>query len=252
MLRIIKLGGSALTVKKEPLKARRDVIERVGNEVKPAYPNIILTHGTGSFGHPLVLKQKLHVAIKGLEKLIGVSNVKYWVSELTQDILKSLINAGIPAFPFYPSSFIILENDRIANYFIEPIEKFLKFGIIPVVPADGPFDRVKKMPRIASGDYLAYFLAKELSAGEVIFTMDVDGLYYGNEILETVSIDELREIIDKIHYEDDATRGMRGKLEWVLKILEEKIPVVFINLVEKDKLKKYLSGEKVICTRFKP
>jgi len=250
MLRVIKIGGSAITFKKEPLKARKEVIKRVGEEIKPAYPNVILTHGTGSYGHPLVLKQNLHVAIKGLEKLIGISNVKYWVSELTQEILRSLINAGIPSFPFYPSSFIILENDMIADYFIEPIKNFLRFGVVPVVPADGPFDRIKQMPRIASGDYLAYFLAKKLGAEEVIFTMDVDGLIYQGELLENVSKDELSVIIDKIHFERDATGGIKGKLEWVIKILEEGINVTFINLVEQNRLRKYLKGEKVICTRF--
>lgn len=250
MLRVIKLGGSAITFKKEPLKARVDVIKRVGEEIKPAYPNVILTHGTGSYGHPLVLKQNLHITIKGLEKLVGISNVKYWVSELTQELLKSLIGAGIPSFPFYPSSFIILENDLIADYFIEPIRNFLRFGIIPIVPADGPFDRIKRMPRIASGDYLAYFLAKKLGASEVIFTMDVDGLIYQGELIESISRDELSLIINKIPSEEDATGGMRGKLEWVLKILEEGINVTFINLIDRGRLQRYLKGEKVKCTRF--
>lgn len=252
MLKVIKIGGSAITVKKEALKAREEVIKRVGIEIKPAYPNVILTHGTGSFGHPLVLKQGLHVAIEGLEKLVGISNVKYWVSELTQNILRSIIDAGMPAFPFYPSSFIIFENDKISDYFVEPIERFLKFGVIPVVPADGPFDRVKKMPRIASGDYLAYFLAKKFGAREVIFTLDVDGLIYGGDLLDTVRKDELGEIMSNIEYEKDATGGMLGKLEWVNKILEEGIPVTFINLVAENRLRKYLKGEKVICTRFIP
>ncbi len=252
MLRVIKIGGSAITVKKEPLKARENVIKRVGEEVKPGYPNIVLTHGTGSFGHPLVLKQNLHVEIKGLEKLVGISNVKYWVSELTQGILRSLIDSGIPAFPFYPSSFIILENDEIRDYFIEPIERFLRFGVVPVIPADGPFDRVKQMPRIASGDYLAYFLAEKLGADEVIFTMDVDGLIYQGETLEKVERSELLDIMSKIRYEGDATGGIRGKLEWVSRILDAGIRVTFINLVEQGRLRKYLKGEKVVCTRFIP
>ena len=252
MLRIIKIGGSAATIKREPLKAREDVINRVGREVKPAYPNMILTHGTGSFGHPLVMKQKLHIEIKGLEKILGVSAVKYWVCELTQMIFKSLIDAGVPTFPFYPSSFSILENDLIKDIFIEPIERFLSFGIIPLIPADGPFDRIKRMPRIASGDYLSYLLAKHFRANEVIFTLDVDGLYHKGELLREVSREELEGLIDRVETEIDATGGMRGKLTWVLKILEEGIPVVFINLTAPDRLRKYLEGEDVICTKFIP
>jgi len=80
--------------------------------------------------------------------------------------------------------------------------------------------------------------------------MDVDGLIYQGELLENVSKDELSVIIDKIHFERDATGGIKGKLEWVIKILEEGINVTFINLVEQNRLRKYLKGEKVICTRF--
>ena len=252
MVRIIKIGGSAVTIKSEPLKAREDVIKRIGEELKPAYPKMILTHGTGSFGHPLVLKQKLHVVIEGLEKMIGISNVKYWVNELTQMILRSLVNAGIPSFPFFPSSFIIMENDTIKDIFLEPIERFLSFGVIPLIPADGPFDRVKKMPRIASGDYLSYYLAKHFKASEVIFTLDVDGLLYKGELLEHVSKNELEDLIEKVETEVDATGGMRGKLTWVLRILNEGIPVSFVNLTVPNRLKKYLEGEKVIRTRFTP
>lgn len=251
-MRVIKIGGSAVTHKKEPLKAYDDVIKRIGEEIKPAYPNLILTHGTGSYGHPLVLKQNLHITIEGSEKILGISNVKYWVNELTQKIFRSLVDAGIPTFPFHPSSFIILENDTIKDIFLEPIERFLKFGVVPLIPADGPFDRVKGMPRIASGDYLSYYLARHFKAEEVIFTLDVDGLYYRDQLIRNMKKSELEDIIEKVETEIDATGGMRGKLHWVLKILNEKIPVTFLNLTTPGRLKDYLSGKEVIRTRFIP
>jgi len=252
MLRIIKIGGSAVTAKNEPFKARDDVINRLGQELKPAYPHMILTHGAGSFGHPIVVKQKLHIEIKGFEKILGISYTKYWVNELMQKIMKSLIDTGIPVFPFFASSFAILENDRIKDMFIEPIKRFLSFKIVPLLPPDGSFDIAKNMPRIVSGDYLAYLLAKYFNAKEVIFTLDVDGLYNEGKLLEEVSKDDLHNLINKISTETDATGGMRGKLYWVLKILEENIPVTFINLTIPNRLRRYLSGEDVTCTRFVP
>jgi Predicted archaeal kinase len=51
---VLKLGGSIITNKKEPFSFNRDVLLRIGNELKSSWPMpLIIIHGGGSFGHPI-------------------------------------------------------------------------------------------------------------------------------------------------------------------------------------------------------
>lgn len=249
---VIKFGGSAITDKDKPLVARVDVIERLGEEVKPIYPNMILTHGTGSFGHYLALKYKIFRGFKGtMNERIGIGETKYWVTQLTQMIVRSLLDSEIPTFTFFPSSLGVLDKMQFVKFDYEPLERYLEMGIIPLIPADGPADR-SMGATIASGDYIALLMAKHFNAREVIFAMDVDGLIWQGETLWSVTLDELREIYDKMEYGKDATGGIKGKLKYVIKILEEGIHVRFVNLLVPNRLKDLLSGKNPPHTHFKP
>jgi len=252
LLKIIKLGGSAITDKDKPLVARIDVLERVGEELKPAYPNAIILHGTGSFGHPFALKYKIHKGYKGeFTQRIGYGETKFWVTQLTQMILRSMLDAEMPGFIFFPSSLGVMEEGRFISFNFEPIEGYLKMGVVPIVPADGPVDR-KYGALIASGDYLAYILAEHFKPDEVIFAIDEDGLIWEGKLVEEMGLDEIKRIYEKIEEGKDATGGMKGKLKYVIKILELGIPVRLVNLLKPYRLKKLLEGENPPHTLLKP
>ncbi|MHA1676306.1 MAG: isopentenyl phosphate kinase [Candidatus Njordarchaeales archaeon] len=252
MLRIIKLGGSAITDKKKPLSGREELIKRLAKELLPAYPELILTHGTGAFGHPLVLKYKVHRGYHGKkEELIGISDVKWWVNTLTSKVHRALIDAGIPSFTMFASSFMILEEGKIKEAYLESVKNYLKIGVVPLIPADGPPD-LKYGFWIVSGDYLAYYLAKELGVAEVIFGVDVDGLIWDGIVLKEVDKKMLNEILSKMEEGKDVTGGMKGKLKHIYNIVSLGIPVRIVNLLVPDRLKKLLLGEDVLHTLFKP
>ena len=251
-MRIIKLGGSVLTDKSKPMAARIDVIERIGEELKPAYPNMIITHGTGSFGHFLALKYRIHRGYHGKqEQSIGLGETKYWVTHLTQMVIRSLLDAEIPAFPFFASSLGVLDEGKFVKFDFEPLEGYLAMKVVPILPADGPVDR-KYGALIASGDYLSLLMAEHFKAEEVIFTIDQDGLIWDNEVLKKVSLEELKEIYDKMEMGKDATGGMKGKLKYVIKILELNIPVRFVNLLKPGVLNNVLKGGNPLHTLMVP
>ena len=251
-MRIIKLGGSVITEKDRPLTPREDVIKRIGEEIKPAYPNMILTHGTGSFGHYLALKYQIHRGFHGKDmERIGLGETKYWVNVLTQMIIRSMLDAEIPVFPFFASSLGVMEGGKFVKFDFEPIEGYLKMGIVPLIPADGPVDR-KFGALIASGDYLSYLLAEHFKADEVIFTIDQDGLIWDNEVLEKLNLAELMEIYNKMEMGKDATGGMKGKLKYVIEILKIGVPVRIVNLTKPNVLKNLLEGGNPLHTYIKP
>lgn len=249
---IVKLGGSLITDKAKPLVAREDVIRRVCEELKTAYPNMIITHGTGSFGHPLALRYRIHKGFHGKEEeRIGISETKYWVNNLTQMVLRALLDAGIPAFPFHPSSLGVMEDGKFVEFNFEPIRGYLKMGIIPVIPADGPYDR-KKGALIASGDYLAEVLAREFKPSMVIFAMDEDGIMFEGNVIRELTLKQLEEFLEKIQVGEDATGGLKGKLKHVVNILRLGIPVKLVNGLVNGRLKNLLEGKNPIHTNLKP
>jgi len=249
---IIKLGGSLITEKTKPFVARKEIIERICKELKPAYPNMIITHGTGSFGHPIVLKYKIHKGFHGKdEERIGISETKYWVNNLTQMIMRSLIDAGIPAFPFHPSSLGVMENGRFVEFNFEPIRGYLKMGIIPIIPADGPYDR-KKGALIASGDYLAEVLAKEFKPSVVIFAMDEDGIIQDDSLIPELNLKQLESFLERISEGKDATGGLKGKLKHVVNILKMGIPVKLVNGLKEGRIRALLEGKNPVHTHIKP
>ncbi|MGQ4891801.1 MAG: isopentenyl phosphate kinase [Candidatus Njordarchaeia archaeon] len=251
-MKIIKLGGSVITDKNKPLTPREEVIKRIGEELKPAYPDMIITHGTGSFGHHLALKYKIHRGFHGKdEQRIGLGETKYWVNVLTQLIMRSMLDAKIPVFTFFASSLGVMEEGKFVKFDFEPIEGYLKMGVIPLIPADGPVDR-KYGALIASGDYLSYLLADHFKADEVIFTIDEDGLIWQNEVLRTLNLDELIEIYNKMEMGKDATGGMKGKLKYVIEILKIGVPVRIVNLTKPNVLKSLLEGGNPTHTYIKP
>ena len=69
----LKLGGSLITDKHTPRSARREVINRIAQEITNALQTnpelqIVLGHGSGSFGHT---SGKKHGTIDGVDSLEG-------------------------------------------------------------------------------------------------------------------------------------------------------------------------------------
>jgi len=243
---VIKLGGSAITIKSEPFTPRLEVIKRIPEEIEPALPKLVLVHGAGSFGHQIASEYKIHEGFKAKPQLIAASFLKRKMSELTHLVQDSLLEAGIPVFPFHPSSFMIFEDGRPIERNIEPLKGFFKVGLIPLIPPDGAFD-IKRGFSIVSGDLSSAIVAQELSASALIFGMDVDGLILEGELVEHLTPEEAREIAKRLEA-SDVSGGIRGKLLISAEVAEAGIPVYLVNLLEPYRLRKLLEGEKVPAT----
>ncbi|MEM3132346.1 MAG: hypothetical protein QXV72_06955, partial [Sulfolobales archaeon] len=81
-----------------------------------------------------------------------------------------------------------------------------------VVPSNWGFE-------VISGDTLAWYIARELKIGEILFVTDVDGLYDNDPKINPsarkiakASIDEVLSFLSKSSSEVDVTGGMARKL----------------------------------------
>lgn len=237
-LRILKIGGAVITDKSKGVmnRAKADQIRRIADEISRAPERLILVHGVGSFGHPQVEKYGL---LHGLHPL-GLAETHASCRELDLMICRELMARGVAAISVSPFNAFSIENDEFTAP-LELIRQLVGDGLVPVLHGDMVAGEGKY--RVISGDKIVEMLANGLGASRVGFATDTPLLIEG-EVMDEVSRDELRRVLDRIGdagNKSDVTGGMRGKLEAILRIGCE----VAVFQAEPGAIEKFLRGERV-------
>ena len=178
---IMKIGGSVITRKdKSEPTPRMDVIRRVAKEIKEAYSkkkmNLILIHGVGSYGHPIVKKHNLQKGMYTDEQKQAFTQTKQQVKMLNTIFTEVLLNEGLSIDPIDASSSAIMEKGELISFSTETIEKALESGMIPLlygVPAHDKFLHCS----ILSGDRILSYLANKFNPDIIIHATDTDGIF---------------------------------------------------------------------------
>jgi isopentenyl phosphate kinase len=260
---ILKLGGSIITKKeaKEPL-IDHDNLDRISQEIADSsFGKLIIVHGAGSFGHPFASKYEIGNTIKDEEdfatKKFGFCITQNWVKKLNTLVCDSLIEKGVLAVSIQPSSFIITKNKRIHSCNLDLINKYLKYGFIPVIYGDVVPDIDESIKIcVLSGDQIIKYLGENLKPTRVILGSDVDGIYtkdpkkYSDaELMNTVtSCDDL---IAEGSLNVDVTGGMNGKLTELIELAQLGVESEIINAGKDNFVKRALNHEKGIGTIIK-
>lgn len=254
---ILKLGGSVITDKIHALSAKPKVIDRIAGELSNYENGLILIHGAGSFGHPIVKKYGIGLG-HGDFRRIGVSETKLALMELNSLVVRALKNRKIPSVPFMPSSFMTAEEGRLTSMGIDPLKGLLDTGYVPVLHGDLIPDSHWGVS-VVSGDQMAVQLAKDLKASQVIFGCDVDGVFtsdprlnHNAELVSEIRYSELEKWIATVggSTETDVTGGMRGKLVEAAKLADDRTNVIIFNLAKRGNLKRLLNDERLECTQI--
>ena len=257
---IIKLGGSVITDKRRESFARVRMIERISREIAKIKARMILIHGAGSFGHPIVRKHNLHLGYKNKRQLGALSETKSRLIELDRILMRRLREHGVPAFPFMPSSFMLASRGRIIRADLQPLNTFLELGVVPLLCGDVVPD-IGMGFSVISGDQIAIHLAERMKARLVIFGCDVDGVYSADPkknpaatLIDVVRPSTFKNLLQTAVAPGlpDVTGGMLGKIQESLKLVEKGIDVVIMNLTRPQDLVGLVEGRKVNCTRLAP
>ncbi|MHA2068304.1 MAG: amino acid kinase family protein, partial [Candidatus Thorarchaeota archaeon] len=126
-LTILKLGGSLLTDKTTPFTIREDVLRSAAQEIKECLDggliqSLVLIHGVGSYGHPLVLKHQLHKGFQSPEQILPLTKTQEKVNELRHIIVKQFHELDIPTVLLHPSSMVTSAKMKMNNYFLEALK----------------------------------------------------------------------------------------------------------------------------------
>ncbi len=222
---ILKLGGSILSLKENnrPIFRTR-ITSRIIQEIKKAYLeedfNLIIIHGTGSFGHPPGMKYKLSKGIQADPCKMGLSKSKRQGHLLNNLLWKLLEQSNLPAITIPPYPITISSNQKIYSMDLQVIKSTLKINRVPLLFGDEVID-LKKGYSVCSSDQLATYLAIKLKPKLLLFATDVDGIYDKNpktspkaRRIDTLSVRNIEKIRSsmKVHNLQDVSGEMSGKL----------------------------------------
>jgi isopentenyl phosphate kinase len=227
----LKLGGSLITDKKSHRTARIDVLQRVGIEIKSSLEQdpslqILLGHGSGSFGHFSGKKYRTRDGVSSQEEWLGFAEVWYDAASLNQLVMKALKDADLSPVAFPPSSTVFSSNREITSWDLRHIHATLDNGLLPVVFGDVVFDSSIGGTILSTEDLFVH-LAKNLEPGRILLAGQDPGVWQ--------DFPECTHIYDKIRPADrntlrgtvsqsqapDVTGGMADKVEQMLNLIED-------------------------------
>lgn len=256
-LSILKLGGSVITDKSKPLTARRSEIRRLGREIMASKYNgkLIITHGSGSFGHPVAKKYKTHEGNKSGGSIRGMVLTSDVAIEINRIVMDEFIKLGMKVKSFNPGSFLLAKDKKVHKGFIDPIKKTLETDIIPVSFGDVVMDIDQGWSIISAEKVINYMvnrLGSEYNITSIIYCADTDGVYDGKgETIDVITSSNFNKVQSMIGDAKtaDVTGGMMHKVKESLKMAKKYgLKVKIINGNRKGDLSKAFQGKKVKST----
>ncbi len=256
MLKILKIGGAVFACKdSDSPKLDEETLDRICSEIGRSLgkDKLILIHGAGSYGHPIVKRTGIGNGIKAERHLVDFAKTQRLQNELDCIVTEKLIEEGVPATPCQASSNVVMESGRISSMNLDAVKGFLEVGLVPVLYGVPAYDKDQGCS-ILSGDEIGPYLGKELEAEKMIHVTDVDGIFTTDpkkdpdaELIPLVTRDNLEEVRKSLggSSSTDVTGGMYNKLEKLLVLAEEGVESVIINGLVPGRVEKALKDRDV-------
>jgi isopentenyl phosphate kinase len=225
---LLKLGGSLITQKDHPNQARADAIERIAGEIaetvrrEPGLP-LLIGHGSGSFGHSAAAKHQTREGVRTRSQWLGF--VEVWSAALTlhRTVIDALRETGLPAISLPPSASAICADGELVELAVEPVQRALAAGLLPVVYGDVSFDRTRGGTIVSTEQVLAY-LANSLPADRLLLAGSEPGVFADypdrRHMLEKLTRQDLAGISLRGAEATDVTGGMADKVRRSLELVE--------------------------------
>ncbi len=254
-LYILKLGGGLITEKDLPWPptVRKADLKRIAKEIAKALKQstikLIIVHGAGNYGHPIVKQSKIHEGIQESdniqEKLLRLGETQTLQNMLNTEVCNALIQEKVPAFPYQPSSIATMkERHMIEEFDTSIIEGLLDLGIVPVLYGVPALDASQKIS-ILSGDDLVPYLSQKLKADSSIYATREEGVQdEEGKTIPRITHKNYRQASKSLQESSapDVTGGMEAK---IAKILQTKnMQAMIINGNQPDTILKALQGKK--------
>ncbi len=223
---LLKIGGSVITDREDERPRLRGArLGRLAREIaegwRPAEARLVIIHGAGSYGHPIVRRTGIHQGIRDGDQRRAMGETQRLQSELNAHVVRHLLQAGLPAFPCQPSASAVMDAGDLISLDTEVPEGLLGIGMVPVLNGVPAYDR-RQGCSILSGDQVAGFLYRRLGGDRILHGTDVKGIYTADpsqdakaEFCPLVDLGDASGLPEGVTGSrvTDVTGGMRKKLE---------------------------------------
>lgn len=257
MIIFLKLGGSLITDKFQPNTAIPSTISRIGQEISGVLKEnekiqLVLGHGSGSFGHTTAEKFGIGEVIEKESQWEGFQKVWSSARDLNHIVVSYLIQSGLPVISFPPSSAIITKDKKIIRWNTEPIERSIEHNLIPLIFGDVIFDE-KRGGIILSTEALFRALTEMIKPDLILLAGIEEGVWDDykkkGKLLRTISPSSYQTLVPKITSSNamDVTGGMESKVKIMLELVE-KNPDIQVRIFSGDQpgnISKALLGQEI-------
>jgi isopentenyl phosphate kinase len=252
-LRVVKLGGSVITRKREVERVRPKTLARLAEEIASVrVADVIVLHGAGSFGHPGAKRFGLAAApATGASARIrarGAAIVAAEVRRLHLLVLRALVDAGASPASVPMATHATNREGRLSALDVGPLRSALAGGRSPVSFGDVVPDEVWGSS-ILSADTIALEVTRAMHPDRVVFVSDVPGIYEGPPVGRRRVVAELTgDAVAGLRRSGsgpDVTGGIRGKAEAMLAIAHAGADAVLISGLSDGATARALEGATV-------
>lgn len=255
MLIFLKLGGSLITDKTRPYTPRLPILDNLASQIAAAFQEdsdmqLILGHGSGSFGHQAASKYGTRSGVSGPEEWRGFAEVWYQASALNRLVVDALRRVGLPAVTLSPVSAVIARDGQVASWDLAPLKATLTNRLLPVLHGDVVFDETRG-GTILSTEGLFEHLASQLFPKRILLAGLEAGVWKDfparTSLLSEISPNTFSKQAPDLGGSPgaDVTGGMEAKVKEML-LLVEKVPgleVLIFSGDERGNTQRALKGE---------
>jgi isopentenyl phosphate kinase len=252
MITFLKLGGSVLTEKSVEKTARHDTIRRIVSEIADALDQdpslqLLLGHGSGSFGHSTAAEYGTHLGARSDRDWKGFAEVWQSARELNSILLEALRTAHLPVISFPPSASALSDNGRLISMATEPIDRALEAGLLPVIYGDVVFDR-DIGASIASTEEVFAYLTDFIKPGRLLIAGMEEGVFdlvrSRPRLLPEITPANRGELQFAAPEGKDVTGGMASKVDLCLRIASANpdLEILIFSAEPPGQLQEVLSG----------
>ncbi len=247
MFHYIKLGGSLITDKNQPLTPRPLIMQRLAREIAAAHRahperQFIIGHGSGSYGHVVGRKYAVRSGVKDARGWRGFVETGYIAGQLHRAVLAALLRAGLPVISLPPSALVHCVDGAIVQFHTQPIFNAIHHGLIPLLFGDVAFDETRGGVIVSTEEVFAA-LAERLPPDRLTLAGVVDGVYTGDplrdphaERIPRIHIRDLADLADALggSHGVDVTGGMAAKVA-AMAALIQRYPHLRVHLISGEK-----------------
>jgi isopentenyl phosphate kinase len=226
----LKLGGSLITDKTKAEHAHTAVIRRLAREIKTALDarpdrQLVLGHGSGSFGHVAAKKHGTRDGVQDRSGWLGYAEVAAAAARLNQIVTDVFVAEGVPVVSVPPSASARCEDGQLFYLDTFAVRTLLENGLVPLVQGDVALDNVRGATIVSTEDVFIY-LTREFQPTHILLAGEVAGVFENAEmtgpiipVITPANVAQYAAALGGSHG-TDVTGGMIGKVKQMLDVVQ--------------------------------